>query len=71
MMNANVWPKGFHLTSPRGEAATHQWDIELSEAKESPTHHQQQHSVHSADGEGTVGGTPAIAKWPIFIDARA
>jgi hypothetical protein len=73
MMNANVWPKGFHPTSPHGEAATHQWDIELSQAEESPTH-QQQHSVHSAGGEVTVGepqqsqsgrylSTPALRHW--------
>jgi hypothetical protein len=48
----------FHLTSPRGEAAR-QWEIELSEAEESPTH-QQQHSVHSAGGE--VTGNPSNRK---------
>src|ERR1700752_3083574 len=84
MMNANVWPKGFHPTSPHGEAATHQWDIELSEAEESPTH-PQQHSVHSAGGEVTVGepqqsqsgrylSTPALRHWEAprrtTVDAR-
>src|ERR1700751_1077921 len=27
MMNANIWPQGFHLTSPQGEEPhIHQWE---------------------------------------------
>src|ERR1700756_5028977 len=86
MMKANLWPQGFHLTSPQGEEPHIHTSvgIELSEREESPTH-QQQHSVHSAGGEVTVGepqqsqsgrylSTPALRHWEAprrtTVDAR-
>src|ERR1700739_913020 len=84
MMNANLWPKAFILRRRRAKSPHTSVGIELSEREESPTH-QQQHSVHSAGGEVTVGepqqsqsgrylSTPALRHWEAprrtTVDAR-
>src|SRR4029077_10245214 len=66
------------LTAQRGQAEVrcqmmnaNLWPKELSEREESPTH-QQQHGVHSAGGEVTVGEPQQSQSGRyLYIDARA
>jgi len=61
--------QGFHLTSPHGEAATSVGYRTIWSRGESDTSTTTQRAQRRRWGHG--GGTPAIAKWPISIDARA